>query len=162
MNVQIELLQEKDWEAVRNIHSEGMATGNATFETEVPDWETWHAHHLPFCRLVARHDQDVVGWCALSPVSARPVYSGVAEVSIYITQSARSQGVGKALMTRLIKESEKNGIWTLQAGLFPENMASRILHRSQGFREVGVRERLGTMNGIWRDVILMERRSEKR
>jgi phosphinothricin acetyltransferase len=137
-----------------------LATGNATFETEVPEWEKWDNNHLRDCRLVARAKGQVVGWIALSPVSNRCVYSGVAEVSLYVKASVRGQGIGKALLRAVIKESEYAGIWTLQGGSFPENIASIALQKSCGFREVGRRERIGQMDGVWRDVILMERRSK--
>ena len=150
-----------DWEGVRIIYQEGVNTGNATFETEAPGWEKWDKSHLRECRLVARSETEVVGWAALSPVSNRCIYAGVAEVSIYIRSSLKSLGVGKRLMTKLIEESERNGIWTLQGGVFPENKASIALLKSCGFREVGIRERIGQMSDVWRDVLLMERRSKK-
>ena len=136
-----------------------MATGDATFEAAVPGWEEWDEHHLRPGRLVARKEGQVVGWAALSPVSGRCIYSGVAEVSVYVTAAARGQGVGKSLLQALIEESERAGIWTLQAGIFPENTASIALHIACGFREVGTRERIGLLHGVWRDVLLMERRS---
>ena len=143
------------------IYLEGIATGNATFEQSAPEWDEWHAGHLAAARIVARSDGgDVLGWAALSPVSSRCVYAGVAEVSVYVAESARRRGVGRALLERLIADSEAEGIWTLQAGMFPENVASFLLHQDAGFRIVGNRERLGQMNGRWRDVLLMERRSE--
>jgi phosphinothricin acetyltransferase len=155
----IQKMTSEDWPAVREIYREGIASGQATFETEPPPWEEWDADHLEECRLVARLDGEVVAWAALSPVSGRCVYAGVAEVSVYVTSSAGGRGIGKALLARLIEESEACGIWTLQAGIFPENEASLRLHRSCGFREVGRRERLGRIGGAWRDVVLMERRS---
>ena len=164
MNLIIEPMQPKDWQAVRAIYLEGIATGNATFETDAPSWETWDKGHRPDCRLVARRGgregSCVVGWVALSPASKRRVYAGVAEVSIYIAEGARGQGVGKALLQALVEESERQGVWMLQTGIFPENAASIALHKSCGFREVGHRERLGQMGDKWRDVLLMERRSE--
>jgi L-amino acid N-acyltransferase YncA len=126
----------------------------------VPAWQEWDRNHLPACRLVARRQGRVVGWAALAPVSRRQVYAGVAEVSLYVAASARGQGVGKALLQALVQASEEAGIWTLQAGIFPENTASIGLHRACGFRTVGIRERLGQLHGVWRDVVLMERRSE--
>lgn len=147
------------WPAVRAIYAEGIATGNATFETEVPAWAAWDAAHLPHCRLVAREGERVLGWAALSPVSGRCVYAGVAEVSVYAAADSRGRGVGKALLRALITASEQAGIWTLQAGIFPENEASLALHRACGFRRVGVRERIGELAGVWRDVVLLERRS---
>lgn len=160
-DVQIELMQEGDWEAVCTIYKEGIATGNATFETEVPDWEIWDKHHFKNCRFIASKNHQIVGWSALSPASPRAVYQGVAEVSVYITASAQGKGIGKALLLKLIEESEEKGIWTLQAGVFPENNASIALHTSCGFREVGRRERLGQLNNVWRDVVLLERRSPR-
>jgi len=155
----IDSMQVSDWEQVRAIYLEGIATGNATFETNAPDWDAWNAAHLPFGRLVARADHAVIGWAALSPVSSRGVYAGVAEVSIYIGAVARGQGVGRALLPRLIEESEHWGIWTLQAGILAENTASLALHQGCGFREVGRREKPGKLHGVWRDVVLLERRS---
>jgi len=155
----IEPLTPEDWDAVRSIYQEGIATGNATFAESAPEWDQWDAGHLKTCRVVARSGGQVVGWAALSPVSSRCVYAGVAEVSVYVAERARGQGVGAALLARLIRDSEDEGIWTLQAGIFPENTASIKLHERAGFRMVGTRERLGSMNGRWRDVVLMKRRS---
>ncbi|HTP89545.1 MAG TPA: GNAT family N-acetyltransferase [Bryobacteraceae bacterium] len=149
----------EDWPSVRQIYEEGIATGNATFEKSAPDYDAWDRGHLSRCRLVAREDGEVAGWAALSPVSSRCVYGGVAEVSVYVRETARGRGVGLALMKALVEESEKAGIWTLQAGIFPENAASIDVHGKVGFRSVGVREKLGVMDGRWRDVVLMERRS---
>jgi L-amino acid N-acyltransferase YncA len=153
-------LTKSDWSDVRAIYLEGISTGNATFEREAPSWDEWHGSHLPDCRLVATKSGRVVGWAALSPISERCVYSGVAETSIYVSGTARRRGVGRALLQRLIAESEQAGIWTLQAGIFPENRASTALHKSCGFRVVGLRECLGELNGAWRDVFLLERRSK--
>lgn len=147
------------WDEVRAIYIEGIATGHATFQQSAPEWNEWHKGHLPNCRLVALRDNHVQGWAALTSISGRCVYAGVAEVSVYVAQSARCQGVGSMLLTRLIAESESAGIWTLQAGIFPENAASLALHAHAGFRVLGTRERLGQMNGRWRDVVLLERRS---
>ena len=152
-------LRHGDWEEVKAIYLEGIATGNATFETAAPSWEQWDAGHLRFARLVARLERNLIAWAALSPVSQRCVYSGVAEVSVYVSASSRRSGIGRKLLQSLIDESEQNGIWTLQAGMFPENTGSLALHQSCGFREVGRRRRIGKMNGIWRDTILLERRS---
>ena len=160
MSLAIEPLAPADWDAVRRIYLEGIATGNATFEQSAPEWDKWDAGHLKACRLVARAEDDVLGWAALSLVSGRCVYAGVAEVSVYVADGARGRGVGNALMMALIRESEQNGIWTLQAGIFPENAASIKLHQRSGFRIVGTRERPGQLNGSWRDVVLMERRSK--
>ncbi len=148
-----------DWEAVRSIYQEGIETRLATFETEAPAWEDWDRSHRADCRLVARDDGAVLGWAALSPVSERCIYGGVAEVSVYVAAAARGKGLGKALLNELAGRSEAAGIWTLQAGLLLENQASVALHRSCGFREVGIRRRLGKFGGQWRDVLLMERRS---
>ena len=154
-------LVQADWPQVSRIYSEGIATRQATFEPRVPAWEEWDRDHLQDCRLVARRkDGQVVGWAALSPVSGRCVYAGVASLSIYVAEAARGQGVGKALMQALIEASEQQGIWTLKTGIFPENAASIALHKSCGFREVGRRERIGQMDGVWRDTILLERRSK--
>ena len=160
MNLTLEKMKSADWNAVRAIYEEGIATGHATFETEVPEWREWDRSHLRDCRLVAKAKEQVVGWTALSPVSERCVYAGVAEVSIYITSSARGQGIGKTLLKALIDKSEKVGIWTLQAGVFPENTASIALHKACGFREIGYRSRIGQTGDVWRDVVLLERRSE--
>jgi L-amino acid N-acyltransferase YncA len=148
-----------DWPDVQRIYLEGIATGNATFETEAPSWEHWDQNHHRFGRLVIVATNEVAGWAALGAVSSRRVYSGVAEVSVYVASSARGQGFGSALLGQLIELSEKNGIWTLQAGIFPENTASIELHRRFGFREVGRRERIGKLNGVWRDTLLLQRRS---
>jgi phosphinothricin acetyltransferase len=150
----------EDWGAVRAIYLEGIATGNATFETTASDWEKWDAGHLQACRFVARVQDEIVGWAALSPVSARKVYAGVTEVSVYVAERARGRKVGSRLLAELVKASEREGIWTLNAGIFPENTASIELHKRHGFRVVGTRERIGCMNGRWRDVTLMERRSQ--
>jgi L-amino acid N-acyltransferase YncA len=155
------------WPAVRAIYLEGIATGHATFQQTAPDWDEWDAGHLPTCRLVALDEApdeapdeaNVTGWAALSAISRRPVYAGVAEVSVYVAERARGKGVGKELLAQLIRQSEQVGFWTLQAGIFPENIASIGLHKSHGFRLVGIRDRLGRMNGRWRDVCLLERRS---
>lgn len=160
MELLIEPLRAEDWEAVRAIYLEGIATGNATFETSAPEWKDWDAKHRPDCRLIARMGGEVVGWTALSPTSTRHVYRGVVEESVYIAAKARGQGVGKMLLQAVIAESERVGIWTLQAGILQENVGSIALHKSCGFREVGYRERIGQMNGVWRNVIFMERRSE--
>jgi L-amino acid N-acyltransferase YncA len=156
----IDEMQAADWPQVAAIYQAGMDTGNATFETTVPAWKKWNAAHRPDCRLVVRNGDQVLGWAALSPVSTRAVYAGVAEESIYIAAAARGQGVGKALLGALIAASEQVGIWTLQTGIFPENVPSIGLHRACGFREVGIRERLGQRYGVWHDVVLMERRSQ--
>ncbi len=152
-------MTETDWSAVATIYKEGIATGNATFETTVPAWEDWNKSHATAPRLIAEEDKRVLGWAALTPVSDRCVYAGVGEVSVYVSAEARGKGVGKKLLQTLIDESEKNGLWTLQAGIFPENTASIKIHEACGFRIVGKRERIGKMNDRWRDVLLLERRS---
>ena len=151
-------MQPADWPAVSAIYAEGIASGNATFETDVPSWEKWDSSHVPSPRLVARDDSGILGWAALSRVSARPVYAGVGEVSIYIADRARGRGVGTALMKELIAQSEAAGFWTLQASVFPENEASVRLHERHGFRIVGRRERIAQQGGRWRDTVLLERR----
>jgi phosphinothricin acetyltransferase len=156
----IDKMQPSDWKAVKQIYEEGIATGNATFQAQVPEWEAWNNDHLKHSRIVARENGSVIGWAALTAVSGRCVYAGVAEVSVYVGKNARGKGAGKKLLEKLIEESEANNIWTLQAGIFPENKASIIIHEEQGFRVLGIREKIGQMNGNWRDVILMERRSK--
>jgi L-amino acid N-acyltransferase YncA len=158
--IQIRALVEADWPAVRAIYLEGIATGHATFETEVPAWESWDATHFPALRLVAVSDEQVIGWAVLGRISSRAVYAGEAEVSVYVADARRGLGVGRALLQKLITDSEANGIWTLQANIFPEYAASLTLHKSCGFREVGRRERIGKMKAVWRDTILLERRSD--
>ena len=159
MDFVIDSLRNQDWEFVRAIYLEGIETGQATFETEAPDWDRWDAGHSPQCRLVARSGDGVLGWAALSPVSRREAYAGVAEVSVYVAASARGRGVGGALMRALIEASERHGVWTLQSSIFPENHASVILHLKHGFREVGRRERIARHHGVWRDTVVLERRS---
>jgi len=155
----VEAMGPGDWEAVVRIYREGIATGAATFETATPSWESWDAAHLPFARLVAREHGEIAGWAALSPVSRRAAYAGVAEVSVYVAEACRGRGVGNALLGRLISEAEAKGIWTLQAVVFPENTATLALHKRFGFREVGRRERISKLREKWRDTILLERRS---
>ncbi len=150
-----------DYPAVADIYREGIATGNATFNTDAPSWEAWDKGHLAACRLVAVEGERILGWTALSPVSDRCVYGGVAELQVYVSASGRGKGVGMALLHGLIAAADAAGIWTLQAGVFPENTASVTLHERAGFRLVGRRERLGQMHGVWRDVLLLERRSAK-
>ena len=161
MKLEINRMQPSDWERVREIYLEGIATGQATFETEAPTWEQWDAAHLPAARLVVRKGETIVGWAALSLVSQRRAYAGVAEVSVYVRKDRRGTGIGRALLEALIAESERNGIWTLQAVVFPENLATIALHKRCGFREVGRRERISKLNGEWRDTILLERRSQR-
>jgi len=148
-----------DWPHVRAIYVDGIATGHATFETTAPEWDAWDAGHLPVCRVVYEEDGVVIGWAALSPVSKRRVYAGVAEVSVYVATAARGHGIGQRLLQALVQSSEENGLWTLQAGIFPENQASLAIHHQCGFRVVGRRERIGSLHGQWRDVLLLERRS---
>jgi L-amino acid N-acyltransferase YncA len=151
-------LQPGDYPAVAAIFAEGIATGHATFETQVPSWEEWDAAHLPEHRLVAELDGEVVGWAAVVPYSRRDAYRGVGEESVYVAERARGRGVGRALLEAVIESARDGGLWTLQAGIFPDNVASLELHRRLGFREVGVRERIGRLGGEWRDVVLLERR----
>ena len=153
-------LRPTDWSEVSRIYAEGIATGNATFETEMPSWEAWDAAHLPEHRFVAMRDGRVFGWVALVPVSPRACYAGVAEVSIYVAAEARGSGIGKELLAAVISSSEQEGIWTLQTGVFPENEASLGLLRRFDVRIVGTHERIGRLHGVWRDVVLVERRSE--
>jgi phosphinothricin acetyltransferase len=148
------------WPAVKKIYEEGLSTGNASFETTAPSWENWDAAHLSAPRLVMMQGDTVCGWAALTPVSGRCVYAGVAEVSVYVSHDFRGQGIGRKLLDELIRQSETAQFWTLQAGIFPENQASVALHKSCGFRIVGRREKIGRMNGIWRDTLLLERRSQ--
>ena len=157
----ISSMGESDWDDVRRIYAEGIATGNATMETAPPPWESWDSAHRPDCRLVARDSGRMLGWAALSRVSERCAYGGVAEVSVYVSQEARGRGVGRRLLEELVRASEEAGVWTLQAGIFPENAASLSIHQHCGFRVVGVREKLGKLGSAWRDVALLERRSER-
>ena len=159
MDFVIEAMTTEDWEQVRAIYEEGIRAGNATFETSAPSWEQWDKAHLPFCRLVARRAGAVVGWAAVTPISARKAYAGVAESSIYVSKEAQGKGVGTALQEELTRQSEAHGIWTLQGVVFAENAASLALLKKTGFREVGRRERIGQLDGRWRDTILLERRS---
>lgn len=148
------------WPAVKAIYEDGLATGNASFQSSAPSWEEWNVSHLDHSRVVAVSHGEIIGWAALTPVSGRCVYAGVAEVSVYVSLKQQGKGIGKALLESLISESESNGIWTLQAGIFPENKASIKLHENCGFRLIGLREKIGKMNGTWRDTVLLERRSK--
>jgi phosphinothricin acetyltransferase len=159
--VAIEQLQPEHWPEVARIYAEGIATGQATFETDVPSWEQWDAAHLAEHRFVALDRGEVVGWAAVSGVSERCVYAGVVENSVYVAAAARGHGVGRALLERLIESTEAAGIWTIQSGIFPENVASLRLHESVGFQVVGKRERIGRLDGVWRDVLFIERRSPR-
>jgi phosphinothricin acetyltransferase len=157
----ITALLSEHWPAVKTIYEQGIATGQATFQTSAPTWEEWNTSHLDHSRLVALEDEEVIGWAALTPVSGRCVYAGVAEVSIYIAPAHRGKNIGEILLKALVDSSEKHNIWTLQAGLFPENPASLKIHENSGFRIVGYRERIGRQNDVWRDTLLLERRSRK-
>jgi phosphinothricin acetyltransferase len=157
--MQIIPLTSRHWEAVKKIYEEGIATGNATFQQEAPDWDTWNLSHVEKPRLVCLTDDTVMGWAAITPVSGRCVYAGVGEVSVYVSESARGKGIGKKLLQALIEQSEQENFWTLQAGIFPENLASIAIHEQAGFRIIGIREKIGKMNGVWRNTVLLERRS---
>ncbi len=162
MEVKIKKMQPKDWKAIAYIYELRIATGNATFETEIPSWSIWNNAHLKSCRFAAWLDSKIVGWAALSPTSNRSVYQGVVEVSVYIDINYNGNGIGTKLLQELIDQSEKEGLWTLQSGIFPENLASLQLHKKFGFREIGFREKVGKMKkGAWRDNIILERRSKK-
>ena len=158
--MEISTLQKEDWTAVKNIYELGIATGIATFETAAPTWEQWDNNHLALGRLVAVSNQAVIGWAALTPISNRCIYQGVAEVSIYIHPDYRGKGIGKLLLKNLVFESEKADIWTLHSAIFRENIGSIALHKKIGFRMIGYREKIGKLNGIWKDNVLMERRSQ--
>jgi|SRR5579872_870464 len=158
-DVAVRPLVAEDWPAVRDVYAEGIATGDATFEREPPEWPDWHAVHHAGLRLVAEGPDGIVGWAAASEVSDRCCYAGVVEDSVYFAGRARGRGVGRTLLAELVQQATAAGIWTIQAGIFPENVASIALHEACGFRVVGVRERLGQLEGRWRDVVLMERRS---
>ncbi len=160
-NFRLRPMQEPDWPQVCRIYEEGIATRNATFETKPPTWDQWDESHIAACRFVAIDESEaVIGWGAVSTVSSRAVYRGVCEVSVYIAESARGIGVGRALLQRLIAASEEQGFWTIQAGIFPENHASVSLHESCGFRILGRHERIASHFGEWRDTLLLERRSK--
>jgi L-amino acid N-acyltransferase YncA len=148
------------WPSVKAIYEDGLETGNASFQTSAPAWEEWNQAHLLHSRLIIIINNQIAGWAALTPVSGRCVYAGVAEVSIYVAPEYRGQKIGETLLIALVSESEKNGIWTLQAGVFPENKASLKIHENAGFRQLGIREKIGQMNGVWRDTVLLERRSK--
>ena len=153
-------MQPSDWPAVRDIYEQGIATRLATFETAAPSWEDWDARHLTDLRLVAEDDGEVLGWAALSPTSARACYAGVAEESVYVSESARGRGIGSALLTELLDRADEAGFWTIQTSIFPENAASIALHERCGFRVVGTRERIARLDGAWRDTVLLERRKQ--
>jgi len=157
--MEIATMLPEHWPSVKKIYEEGIATGNATFQTAAPEWEEWDAAHVKNSRLVLIESEKILGWAALTAVSGRCVYAGVGEVSVYVGADARGKGVGKKLLQALIEESEKHNFWTLQAGIFPENEASIKIHEDCGFRLIGRREKIGQMNGLWRDTLLLERRS---
>jgi L-amino acid N-acyltransferase YncA len=160
MNITIRNMQPEDWPSVSSIYQQGISSGISTFETSVPEWEEWDKAHRKTCRFVAVSPENIViGWAVLSQISKRDAYHGVAEVSIYISEISRGQGVGKALLKRLVESSENDGIWTLQAGIFAENEASINLHLAFGFRVIGRRERIARLNGSWHDTVLLEKRS---
>lgn len=158
--IRIGTLEPGHWPQVKSIYEEGIQTGNATFQQQAPEWEDWNEDHLQHSRIVAFDNDEVAGWAALSPVSERCVYAGVAEVSVYVAEKFRGKKIGTLLLKHLIAQSEINGIWTLQSGIFPENVASIKLHEANGFRVVGYREKVGQMNGVWRDTTLLEKRSQ--
>ena len=149
-------MTEKDWPRVKVIYEEGISTGYATFETKAPEWKQWDTNHLAFGRWVAEVDDEVVAWVALSSVTDRCVYSGVAEVSVYVAPDMKGRGIGKVLMEKVISDSESNGVWTLNAAMFPENEGSIHLHKKVGFREIGIRERIAKLDGRWQDNVIMD------
>jgi L-amino acid N-acyltransferase YncA len=164
MKYSTDTMKAKDWGQVRSIYLEGIGTGNSTFESDAPDWDKWNSGHLPAHRLVVREGRRVLAWAALSPVSTRRVYSGVAELSLYVAAEQRGKGIGSTLLEAMIRSTEEAGLWTLQGGIFPENTASLSLVKKHGFRQIGRREKIGKMTygphaGTWRDVIVVERRS---
>ncbi|WP_062053799.1 GNAT family N-acetyltransferase [Aquimarina longa] len=159
--IQIAHFTKEDWSMISTIYQEGIDTGIATFETEVPSWKQWDNSHIKSCRIKAIVKEKILGWAALSPISKRKVYKGVGEVSIYVSKKYRGRGVGKLLLSQLIKESEQTGIWTLQASVFSNNNTSIILHKSLGFREIGYREKVAKLHNKWYDNTILERRSKK-
>jgi L-amino acid N-acyltransferase YncA len=160
MAYSIRTMDKKDWPSVKRIYEQGIATKNATFETEAPPYEQWIHQSLSSCRMVLEENQTIFGWCKLSAVSARQAYAGVGEVSVYVDPAEIGKGIGNLLLRELIQASENEGFWTLQAAIFPENEASVKLHLNNGFRIVGLRERIGKLDSIWRDNVFMERRSK--
>ena len=159
--MEIEKITEKHWPEVRAIYESGLATGNANFSHQVPDWDEWDKTHVKNCRLVATENAEVLGWAALTAISDHCVFAGVAEVSIYIAENSRGKGIGKLLLSNLIKQSEENNFWTLESRIFVENLASIKIHEDCGFNMIGTRKKIGKMNDVWRDTLLMERRSDK-
>ena len=158
--MKIRTFKKSDFSSVKSIYQQGIDTGNATFQNKAKGWNEWNASFLTTCRIVAELNEEVVGWAALSATSNRTVYNGVAEVSIYIAKNYANYGIGNSLLSELVSKSENEGIWTLQAGIFPENESSIAIHSKNGFKTIGVREKLGKMNGAWRDILFMERRSK--
>lgn len=158
-DLEIRKLLAEDWDQVKLIYQKGIDTGNATFQTSAPSWEDWDQSHLASCRIAMQEDSKVIGWAALTPVSSRCVYAGVAEVSVYVDPAHSGKGIGLNLLNELVRQSEAEEIWTLQAGIFPENAASLSIHEKAGFKILGTREKIGKQNGIWRDTVLLERRS---
>jgi L-amino acid N-acyltransferase YncA len=156
--IKIRVMKDLDWQAVQRIYAKGIETRNATFETDTPTWEEWDNSHLQHCRYVAVIGEQIIGWAALSPYSRRSVYRGVAELSVYVDTSFNGRGVASMLMETMIKATKEEGYWTLQSAVFPENAASIQLHKKFGFREVGYREKIGLLDGVWRDVVLLERK----
>jgi len=159
--IEIKHMRSYHWSAVAEIYQEGIATRMATFETEIPSWDQWNKNHIDSCRFVAIKENQIQGWAALSEVSSRCVYGGVAEVSVYVAAKSRGHKIGERLLEKLIEESEKHAYWTLQSGIFPENLASIKLHEKLGFRKIGYREKIAQLAGVWKDNILMEKRSKK-
>jgi L-amino acid N-acyltransferase YncA len=158
--MEIKKMNPEHWESVKSIYEEGILTGNATAETSAPNWESWNSAHLEQCRFVIEDNQRILAWAALSPVSGRCVYGGVAEISVYVSAEARGKGLGKKILNALVESSEKEKLWTLQAGIFPENIASVKIHEQCGFRLIGKREKIIKLNGVWRDTLLFEKRSK--
>ncbi len=160
MKINFRPMTADDWTNVAEIYKQGIETGNATFQQEIPTWDDWNNGHIKSCRIISEINNEIVGWAALTAISGRCVYAGVAEVSVYIANKYRGQKIGTKLLDKLIIESENEKLWTLQAGIFPENFASLKIHEELGFRKIGHREKIGKMNGIWRDTVLLERRSK--
>ena len=161
MNIVFRSMKKDDWISVAEIYRQGIESGNATFQRDIPTWDEWDSGHIKTCRIVASINNEIAGWATLTSVSGRLVYAGVAEISVYVSNLFKGQKIGTQLLERLISESEKEGYWTLQAAIFPENKASLKIHLNLGFRNVGFREKIGKMSDIWRDTILLERRSQK-
>ncbi len=158
--ITIKSMLPEHWSEVAIIYQDGVETGMATFEKEIPSWEVWDSNHIKACRIIAVLNKKIVGWAALSPVSSRCVYGGVGEVSVYVSNGFRGNQIGEKLLRRLIMESEENGLWTIQSSVFPENIGSIKLHEKVGFRKIGYREKIGALNGVWKDNILLEKRSK--